>query len=319
MTSTTPESISPDLAERQLEAEAVLQAPSDDEVEIVDYQPPPLAALREAWRYRRVAVTVFWETVGQQMFRYRLGPTWLVVQTFMSLAGFSLIFGGGIFNVQAPNGMPYFLYMMVGMMGWQLFSQTLVMSTRAFQFVRILKNFHLPLLLIPIAGSAPALIRFVLYLIGYGIAIVYLWLTRGKLYFQESPKLLLLSAFGLALCLLFAWGIGMWTAPLFAWARDMRFVIRYALPFWMFLTPILYPIDHLHGSTRTLAEANPLSSAVEMVKVGLLGVGSVRVYAAAWSIGGICLVFLSGVWFITRFGHSLAPTTKAFDEEEELL
>ena len=38
--------------------------------------------------------------------KYRLGPTWLLLQTFMGLIGFSLIFGGGVFNVKAPNGMP---------------------------------------------------------------------------------------------------------------------------------------------------------------------------------------------------------------------
>ncbi len=89
-----------------------------------------------------------------------------------------------------------------------------------------------------------------------------------------------MSVFGLALCLMFAWGVGMWSAPLYAWAKDVRYVLRLALPFWMFLTPILYPIEKLHGKSRLLAEINPLSSPIEMIKVGLLGAGSVRIYAA---------------------------------------
>ena len=65
---------------------------------------------------------------------------------------------------------------------------------------------------------------------------------------------------------------------------------------------MLYPIDHLKGRRASLAELNPLSSPVEMAKVGLIGAGSVRLYAAIWSIGVISLVFASGVWFMNRFG-----------------
>ena len=52
----------------------------------------------------------------------------------------------------------------------------------------------------------------------------------------------------------------------------------------MFVTPVLYPIDHLQGKTRLVAELNPLSSPIEMAKVGMIGAGSVRLFAAIWSI-----------------------------------
>jgi lipopolysaccharide transport system permease protein len=264
-------------------------------------------------------MTVFWGVLMQQILMNRLGPTWLILQTFMSLVGFTLIFGGGVFNLQAPGGMPYFLFVMVGMMGWNLFQHTLLMSTRGFQRVKILREFHLPLLWVPIVGSAQGLVRFFLYLAGYLGTIVYLWAARGHLYVQLSPKLLLMSLGGLSLCLMFAWGMGMWTAPLYAWARDVRYVLRLVMPFWMFLTPILYPIERLHGKTRLLAELNPLSSPIEMIKVGLLGAGSVRIYAAIVSIAGIVLIFTSGVWFITRFGYGLASIGGRFDEDDDEL
>ena len=321
MTSTTPQSISADLVEPGLEKEGLFAQTAEAPVEIVEHRPHPVQALREAWRYRRIARTIFWSVLIQNIVRFRLGPTWMILQTFMGLVGFSLIFGGGVFKVQVPGQMPYFLFTMVGMMGWNLFQQTLLMSTRGFQRVKILKNFHLPLVWVPIVGSAQGVIRFVLFLAGYIGTIIYLWAATGHRYVQLSPKLLLMSVAGLGLCLVFAWGLGMWTAPLYAWAKDVRYVLRMTLPFWMFLTPILYPIDHLHGKIRTLAELNPLSSPIEMIKVGLLGAGSVRVYAAIVSIAVIALIFLSGVWFITRFGQTLANLggSKFGDDDDDFL
>jgi ABC-type polysaccharide/polyol phosphate export permease len=67
-----------------------------------------------------------------------------------------------------------------------------------------------------------------------------------------------------------------------------------------------------------VAELNPLSSPIEMAKVGLLGAGSVRLYAAIWSIALIALVFASGVWFLNRFGERVIGLREE-DEDEMFL
>jgi ABC-type polysaccharide/polyol phosphate export permease len=323
MSSTTPETLPTELVEQRSKTDPPPVLTGDAPVEILHHRPMPFRAVWEAWRYRRIAVTVFWAVFVQMMRRFKLGPTWLILQTFMSIIGFTLIFGGGVFSVPTPNGMPYFLFMMVGQIGWQLFDQTLMMSTRGFQRVKLLRNFHLPLVWVPIVGSAQGLIRAMLYVAGYVIAVIYLWIAKGTLYLQLEPRLLLTSFVGAGLCLVLAWGVGMWTAPLYAWARDTRYVLRLILPFWLFLTPVFYPIDHLHGKIRLLATLNPLSAPVEMVKVGLLGAGSVRVFAATLSMVSISVIFLTGVWFITRFGHSLASIgTDRFggdDDDDDLM
>jgi ABC-type polysaccharide/polyol phosphate export permease len=318
LTSTTVEDFPTDLAPPAPDADGYEgTAPA---VTVVDYRPSLFETLREAWRCRHL----FWQIASAALLAYlvklRLGPFWIIFSTFMSVIGYTLIFGGGVFNVKAPNGMPYFLFMMVGLMGWQLFQQTLMISARSFLRLKTLvKDIHMPLILIPIAGSAQALLRFFLLLFAYLIAIVYYWITEGKIYAQLQPKFLFFSVLGLFLCVTLAWGISLWTAPLTAHTRDVRFVLRYTIPFWMFVTPVLYPIDHLHGKTRLVAELNPLSSPVEMAKVGMIGAGSVRPYAAIWSIALIGLVFLSGVWFMNRFGERvIGLRDEIADDDDEM-
>ena len=316
---TTPGSLADELIEHRLESYEGL-APDSTAVEIVEHRPSIFETLREAWRSRHLLWQVASTAFVAYFVRYRLGPTWLVLQTFMSVVGYTLIFGGGVFNVKAPNGMPYFLFMMVGMMGWQLFQTTMMISAQSFLRLKALvRDLNFPLILVPIAGSAQALVRFLLYLIGYVVAIIVFWITRGRIYAQLQPKYLLLSVLGLFLCALLAWGISLWTAPLTAHTRDVRFVIKYILPFWIFVSPVMYPIDHLHGKTRLVAELNPLSAPIEMAKVGMLGAGSVRTYAAIWSIVLIPLVFASGVWFMNRFGSRVVGLTPDEDEDDALL
>jgi ABC-type polysaccharide/polyol phosphate export permease len=316
---TSQDSLTADFRVPALDVEAEPEPTANpNAVEIADYVPSLRESLVEAWRARRLFWVIAKTVLVAYFSKYRLGPTWLLLQTFLGVVGYSLIFGGGVFNVRAPNGMPYFLFMMVGMMGWQLFQSTLIVSARSFLRLRsLVKQVHIPLILVPIAGSAQALIKFSLYLIAYLIAIIYFWVTKGRIYAQLQPKYLALSIGGLFLCVAFAWGISLWTAPLVAHTRDVRMVLRYATPFWMFITPVLYPIDHLHGKTRLVAELNPISSPVEMAKVGLIGAGSVRVYAAIWSVGLITAVFASGVWFMNRFGQKIVGLQSDFDDEDE--
>jgi ABC-type polysaccharide/polyol phosphate export permease len=317
VTSTITDSLTSEHALPYGEADALAPSAQTD-VELVDHLPTLRETLREAWLSRHLIWDVAVTSLMAYFVKYRLGPTWLILQTFMGVIGYSLIFGGGVFNVKAPNGMPYFLFMMVGMMGWQLFSSTLMISARSFLRLRTLvRDIHFPLILVPIAGSSQALVRFFMLLIAYTISIIYFWAAKGKLYAQLAPKYLALSIAGLFLCAMLAWGISMWTAPLTAHTRDVRMVLKYVTPFWLFVTPILYPIDHLHGTTRLVAELNPLSSPIEMAKVGLLGAGSVRTYAAIWSIGLITVVFASGIWFMNRFGARVVGLRQGFDEDDD--
>jgi ABC-type polysaccharide/polyol phosphate export permease len=316
---TTADTLAGDLVE-QLEAEGAFeQAAGGAAVEYVDYRPSLYRALLDVWASRRVAWAIASSLVRAALLRYRAGPTWLILQAFMGTIGYSLIFGGGIFNVKAPNGMPYFLFTMVGMMGWQIFQVTLTISTRSFLRMKsLLRDINIPLVLIPIAGSAQALIRFLLQLIAYIGFVIYFWAAQGHLYAQLSPKYLFQSIGGLFLCLAFAWGLSLWTAPLTAHTRDVRMIVKFAIPFWMFVTPVLYPIEQLKGTTRFVAELNPLSTPVEMVKVGTLGAGSIRISAAIWSVSVICGVFLSGVWFLSHYGARVVGL-RDDDDDEELL
>jgi lipopolysaccharide transport system permease protein len=289
-------------------------------VELVNYHPSLWQTLGESWRSRRLVWDVAVTALLGYFVKYRLGPTWIIFGTFMGVIGWSLI-GGGVFNVKAPNGMPYWLYTLVGLMGWQLFQSTLVISARSFLRLRtLIKQVYFPLLLVPIAGSSQALLRFFLLLTTYVIAVVYYWFAQGELYAQLAPKYLFFSAAGLFLCVTLAWGISLWTAPLTAHTRDVRMLIRYVTPFLFFVTPVIYPIENLHGTTRLVAELNPLSSPVEMAKIGLTGAGSVRTVAAVWSMFAILGVFASGVWFMNRFGARVVGlATPDEDDDEEFL
>lgn len=292
------------------------------QVELIDYLPSISEALSEAWRERHLIRPLVGNLWKQSFARTYLGPGWILIQVFMDTFGRALIFGS-LIGLTAPAGVPYFIFLIGGMLGWRTFQRTLYVTTRGFdKFSRFTRELVFPLLLVPIASSGPVAIEFVIYIGLLVLAFGYYGAVHGELHLNLSPELLLVPV-GILWALVFAWGIAMVTGPVNARTRDMRHFIRTILPLWLYVTPVVYPLEHLHGTARTIAELNPLAPIVEMVKVGLLGIGVLNPISVVWSLALTVGTFLGGVWFVSRYGYRVAGIGQVpeddDDEDEEIL
>jgi lipopolysaccharide transport system permease protein len=98
---------------------------------------------------------------------------------------------------------------------------------------------------------------------------------------------------------LLALGIALWTSVPSLQARDVRFTIGYVLGFWLFLTPVLYPLN-VGPKYAWLLALNPMVAPVNAFKYGVLGIGGVS--ATEWISSAIMTTigFISGLWFFGR-------------------
>lgn len=254
------------------------------------------------------------------MFRLTLlGPLWLVIHVAMDLAGKTFIFGG-VLNVQAPHEVPYIMFLLTGMLGWRLFQHTLTSGMKAFQRFRgIVRDLDFPLLIVPVAGAAQALVEFSLYLGVLLAGFAYYWIKAGNILFETGPQLLL-APLGLVGCLVLGWGLCFWLAPINYRARDVRFVLAYAIGFWLYLTPVVYPLSRLSGVPLLLAKLNPMAPLIEMIKFGLIGDGNIGYRFATYGLGVAVLTFASGLMFLNRVGPRVLREPAAvgsYDDEDE--
>jgi homopolymeric O-antigen transport system permease protein len=234
----------------------------------------------------------------------------------MEVFGMSLLFGG-ILAVSPAANVPYTIFLVFGMAGWRFFQYAVYWSTLAFdRYGRLLRKLDFPLLQVPIASTVIAISYLAVYM-AVGVALLaYYLVVDGTLYLEVGPKLLL-AVFGFGLCFLFSWGIGMFTSVWNAHTRDVRFVIRYVLQFWFFLTPVVYPLSQIPSTYQTLAQANPMAAPIDMIKEGLLGIGQVDPWAVLWSTGVILTVCVAGIWYFSRHATNfMGPAGWEEDAEE---
>jgi lipopolysaccharide transport system permease protein len=257
---------------------------------------------RELWRYRSLLRFFAHQFVERRYRRTVLGWLWLPLRPMLAVGSRVLIFGALL--AIPSNGIPYLLFFLVGYGTWHLFSGYLMYATRALEMnKKLLRKLYFPRLVLLVAAGAPAAIEFIIYAAMATVAIILYSISDNTAYVSLDRDLLLVPA-GLALVLALAFSIGLFTSVFGARARDVRFSLNYVLGFWLYLTPVIYPLSAVPERFHLLAGLNPMTAPVEMVKAGLLGAGDVQTQTVVISVSMIGLTLVSGLWFFGRMEAS---------------
>jgi lipopolysaccharide transport system permease protein len=84
----------------------------------------------------------------------------------------------------------------------------------------------------------------------------------------------------------------------------MRFVLRHVVAFWLYFTPVIYPLSMLPPDYRWLAYLNPLTAPVELFKWALLP-GAAHSWAwVGYSATVTVVAFSFGSWYFARQEHA---------------
>jgi lipopolysaccharide transport system permease protein len=253
---------------------------------------------RELWRYRYLWWYFASQSVSAMWRRTKLGWIWLLFRVTAPVGLNSLIFGG-LLGVQS-NGPPYFLFFVCGSATWILFERSLLVVTRSLETNRkLVTKVYFPRLILPMSSVAPGLLYLTILLIVMILTVLYYRRHDGVWYITLRPQLLV-SVASVIVCLVFTVAVGLWTSVLQARYRDVRQGLRYFMPFWMYFTPIIYPVTTVPEQWRWLLSLNPMAAVVESFKWGTLGVGHLSVTSVATSLLLIALTLISGMWFFNR-------------------
>jgi lipopolysaccharide transport system permease protein len=257
-----------------------------------------LERIRELWHYRYLWWYFASESVKGMYRRTKLGWIWLILRVSAPVGLNSLIFGG-LLKVES-NGPPYFLFFVCGSATWILFERSLLVVTRSLERNRkLITKVYFPRLILPLSSVAPGLLYLVILLIVMIGTVFYFRYRLGVWYITLRPELLV-SVAAVLMSLVFTVSVGLWTSVLQARYRDVRQGLRYFMPFWMYFTPVIYPVTTVPEQWRWLLALNPMTAVVEAFKWGTLGVGHLTVGHVTASLTMMTLTLISGIWFFNR-------------------
>jgi len=167
-----------------------------------------------------------------------LGIAWSMLNPVLYLAVFTLVF-----TVVLPNRVPDFpVYLLSGLLAWNLFSNSLSMATRSVvDNGNLVTKVYFPREVLPLSSMGTALVDFTLQA---GILALFMLVFRHPFWGVN----LLLLPLALVALLSFTAAIGLLVSALNVRFRDTQHLVSLGLIMWFWLTPVVYPSALLASS-----------------------------------------------------------------------
>jgi len=205
--------------------------------------------------------------------RYRrsvLGPAWAIIQPLAYLITFTLV--GHILNI-ASEGTPYVIFTYSALVPWTFFSTAVSRCGPSIYFKgALIRKIALPREVFPIAEVVGSLVEFLIAALIL-VALMAWFRTPVSWTLVWFPVLLLLT-------ILLATGVGFAVAALGTYQFDTVFALPFLMQFWMFATPVMYPLHSVPAAWRGWYAVNPMVGIVD----GFRAVLVFLVWLIAWPL-----------------------------------
>jgi lipopolysaccharide transport system permease protein len=252
--------------------------------------------LRELWHYRELLGFLIWRDIKVRYKQTALGGLWAVLQPFVGMVVFGVLFQ----KVAAirSDGSPYPLFVFTGLVIWTFFSNGLTLSSISLvQSEQMIRRIYFPRILVPLGQVLALFLDLAISLIFLaGLMVYYHW--------PVSMNLVWLPFFLFGSCLVTA-GFGFMLSALYVHYRDVKYAVPFFTQMLLFLTPVLYPMEHVPGSLRFLLSVNPMAGMVEGFRFALLG-SPVSWTLVATSYAEALVLFAMGIFFLRRLESTFA-------------
>lgn len=245
--------------------------------------------LKRTWGHRNLLMTLIRR---QYQLRYRqslVGFVWAIVPPLASL-GVATIAFNKVLGVEAPGDASYSIFTLAGLIPWTFFASSLNTGIPSIiNSTSMVQRLAFPRAVIPLSLIGVSLVDFGIaglgfvifaFITGVGIPATALWF----------PVLLLIEVVLIAgACLL--------GSALTVFVRDIRLGIGLLVGLWLFLTPVMYPLETVPADLRDLYLANPLTGLVESFRDILVYGTGLRLDLLVPSIVGAIGLLILGTWY----------------------
>jgi len=195
-----------------------------------------------------------------------LGYAWVILNPFFQMLVMAFVFSH-IMRVPVI-GVPYALYLYVGLLPWTLFSNSLISSANVLvnnaslitkiYFPR--EIFVLSTIFAKIVDFALASIVLVLFMVYFRVPI-----TWNIVWF--IPIFLIQQ--------IFTYSVSLLVSACNLFYRDIQYVLNLGIVIWMYLTPVIYPVELLPDKYRWIFQVNPMAVLINAYRQVVLS-GSVQ-------------------------------------------
>jgi lipopolysaccharide transport system permease protein len=253
--------------------------------------------LGDLWRYRELIFFLTWRDVLVRYKQTLLGAAWAIIQPIMQMLVFNFLFGS---VAEIPTGdIPRPVFTFAALLPWNLFAKALGDASRSLvSSASMITKVYFPRLVIPLASTLSGVVDFAIaFVILVGMMFYYKVPLTGQIW--AVPLFIFLT-------LVAALGVGLWFSAWNLHYRDVRYLLPFLTQFWLFATPIAYPLSEIPVELKVLYSVNPMVGVVEGFRWALVDGPPVEPVVLILSISVSLLMLVSGLFYFKRMERTFA-------------
>lgn len=206
--------------------------------------------IKEIYKYREMIFSLVRRDLRGRYKGSILGMFWTFLNPLLQLVVYTFVF-----SVVMRNGIKdYYMFLFVALVPWMFFSTSVTGGSSCILLQKsLVQKIYFPRQVLPIAFITSQFINmllsfivvlFAIFIGGKGVNIIAIYYL----------PFIMITEYILAL------GIALLTSALTVYFRDLEYILNIVVMAWQFLSPVIYSIQQVPESLRTLFMMNPMSS-----------------------------------------------------------
>ena len=249
------------------------------------------------WEYRELLWNLAHREISQRYKQSVLGYAWVIINPLIQMIVVSFVFST---ILRIPSlGVPYIIFLSVALLPWNLFVSSLSSSTGVLvNNSSLITKIYFPREILVYATIIAKIVDFL-----YSCIVLVMFLIIYKISIHSSimwvPLIFLIQ-------MIFTIGLSLIAATFNLFYRDIQYVLNLILMLWMYLTPVMYPVEILPEKYRFVFSLNPMSVIVNAYRQVILGGGPPNLQSLSIALVMSLAIFVVGFYFFKRMEGKFA-------------
>ena len=252
---------------------------------------------REVWEFRELLWTLATRDLKLRYKQTALGAIWVVLQPLMAAGVFAFVFG--VVAKLPTEGVPPFLLAYTGLLGWNLFNNTVTKASASLTGnSQLISKVYFPRLILPLSAVPSVMVDFLIAAAMLAVMLV--------LYGVVPSMSAVMLPVWMTLLLALALGLGLMTTALSVSYRDVQYILPVLLQILLYAGPTAYSASAVPAGWRTLFYLNPVSGPLEAFRASLLGTPFPKTGVLWYAAGVSAACLAAGLYLFKRMERKFA-------------
>ncbi len=212
--------------------------------------------------YRELLFNLAYREINQRYKQSILGYAWVIINPLFQLLVLSFVFST-IFRIASYN-VPYIIFLIIGLLPWNFFIQSLSSSANALVGnASLITKIYFPREILVYATIIAKAVDFF-----YSVLIAIFFI----IFYKISVNLAILWVIPIFIIqLFFTAGLSLIISSFNLFYRDIQYLLNLIIQIWFYLTPIIYPVEQFPDKYRFIFSLNPMSVIINGYRQVILG------------------------------------------------